>query len=140
MIDNTLKGKTVVRLKGGDPFIFGRGGEEAIALVNKEVDVEIIPGVSSVSAAPSYAGIPLTHRDHNSSFLVATGHEDPKKSKSNLPWRYMSEVGTLVFLMGLGNIKKEYEKTDGKREIAFYACCGNQPRHICKSKNDYRNN
>jgi len=110
LIDNTLKGKTVVRLKGGDPFIFGRGGEEAIALVNKGVDVEIIPGVSSVSAAPSYAGIPLTHRDHNSSFLVATGHEDPKKSKSNLPWRYMSEVGTLVFLMGLGNIKKNMKK------------------------------
>ena len=79
-------GKTVVRLKGGDPYIFGRGGEEAAGLHRDGVPFEVVPGISSIIAAPSYAGIPLTHRDHCSSFTVITGHEDPDKEESALDW------------------------------------------------------
>jgi len=100
------KGKTVARLKGGDPFIFGRGGEEAEALSKKGIPFEIVPGVTSASAVPAYAGIPLTHRDITSSFAVVTGHEDPSKEESNIPWDVLSDIGTVVFLMGVRNIGK----------------------------------
>jgi uroporphyrinogen III methyltransferase/synthase len=100
------KGKTVARLKGGDPFIFGRGGEEAEALSKKGIPFEIVPGVTSASAVPAYAGIPLTHRDIASSFAVVTGHEDPAKEESNIPWGVLSDIGTVVFLMGVRNIGK----------------------------------
>ena len=100
------KGKTVARLKGGDPFIFGRGGEEAEALSKKGIPFEIVPGVTSASAVPAYAGIPLTHRDITSSFAVVTGHEDPAKEESNIPWGVLSDIGTVVFLMGVRNIGK----------------------------------
>ena len=100
-------GKTVVRLKGGDPYIFGRGGEEAAGLHRDGVPFEVVPGISSIIAAPSYAGIPLTHRDHCSSFTVITGHEDPDKEESALDWeRIASEPGTKVFLMGVERIGK----------------------------------
>lgn len=101
-----MKGKTVARLKGGDPFIFGRGGEEAEALSKKGIPFEIVPGVTSASAVPAYAGIPLTHRDITSSFAVVTGHEDPAKEESNIPWGVLSDIGTVVFLMGVRNIGK----------------------------------
>lgn len=100
------KGKTVARLKGGDPFIFGRGGEEAEALSKKGIPFEIVPGVTSASAVPAYAGIPLTHRDITSSFAVVTGHENPTKEESNIPWDVLSKIGTVVFLMGVRNIGK----------------------------------
>ncbi len=101
-----VKGKIVARLKGGDPFIFGRGGEEAEALSKKGIPFEIVPGVTSASAVPAYAGIPLTHRDITSSFTVVTGHEDPSKEESNIPWDVLSNIGTVVFLMGVRNIGK----------------------------------
>ncbi|MBC8243348.1 MAG: uroporphyrinogen-III C-methyltransferase [Verrucomicrobia bacterium] len=100
-------GKTVVRLKGGDPYIFGRGGEEAAGLRRAGVPFEVVPGVSSIIAAPSYAGIPLTHREHCSSFTVITGHEDPGKEESALDWeRIAREPGTKVLLMGVERIGK----------------------------------
>ena len=100
-------GKTVVRLKGGDPYIFGRGGEEAAGLHRDGVPFEVVPGISSIIAAPRYAGIPLTHREHCSSFTVITGHEDPDKEESALDWeRIASEPGTKVFLMGVERIGK----------------------------------
>src|SRR6266496_4240376 len=85
MIAKAREGKCVVRLKGGDPYIFGRGGEEAEALAAAQVAFEVVPGVSSISAAPNYAGIPLTHRDHTSNFTVFTGHEADDKSFSPSP-------------------------------------------------------
>ena len=99
-------GKTVVRLHGGDPFVFGRGGEEALELVAAGVPFEVVPGVTSAVAGPAYAGIPVTHRGHNTSFAVVTGHEDPGKGVSTIAWdRLATGPGVLVFLMGLANLK-----------------------------------
>ena len=99
------KGLNVVRLKGGDPFIFGRGGEEALELVKAGISFEIIPGITSAIAVPAYAGIPLTHRDYTSTVAFITGHEDPGKIQSNIQWdKLATGVGTLVFLMGIGNL------------------------------------
>ena len=107
LTEKARAGKTVVRLKGGDPYIFGRGGEEAAGLHRDGVPFEVVPGISSIIAAPSYAGIPLTHRDHCSSFTVITGHEDPDKDESALDWeRIAREPGTKVFLMGVERIGK----------------------------------
>jgi uroporphyrinogen III methyltransferase/synthase len=101
IIARAREGKTVVRLKGGDPYIFGRGGEEAQALVAAGIPFEVVPGVSSVVAAPNYAGIPLTHRDHCSSFTVFTGHEDPANAKTELRYEQIAKIsGTKVVLMG----------------------------------------
>ncbi len=99
------KGKRVVRLKGGDPFIFGRGGEEAAALSKAKIDFEIVPGITSAIAGPAYAGIPVTHRDTNSLFSIITGHEDPLKENSHLDWKKIANPhATLVFLMGVGQM------------------------------------
>lgn len=98
-------GMMVVRLKGGDPFIFGRGGEEAQELLKGGVDFEIVPGITSAIAVPAYAGIPLTHRDHTATVAFVTGHEDPSKKKSNIAWdKLATGIGTIVFLMGIRNI------------------------------------
>jgi len=109
---NTLlaqKGKkknVVVRLKGGDPFIFGRGGEEAEHLIKYGIDFEIVPGVTSAISVPAYAGIPLTHRDYASTVAFITGHEDEKKEKSTIRWHELANgPDTLVFLMGIKNLK-----------------------------------
>ena len=99
-----LAGNTVARLKGGDPFIFGRGGEEAEVLVAQGVPFELIPGVTSAIAVPAYAGIPLTHRGLTSTVAFITGHEDPTKGKSDIDWQALVGIGTLVFLMGVKNI------------------------------------
>lgn len=97
-------GRTVLRLKGGDPFVFGRGGEEAEALADAGIPFEIVPGVSSAIAVPAYAGIPLTHRNFASSFAVVTGHE-ARKAQSSVDWaKLATAVDTLVILMGLGNL------------------------------------
>lgn len=97
-------GQEVLRLKGGDPFIFGRGGEEAEALAEAGIPFEIVPGVSSAVAVPAYAGIPLTHRKFASSFAVVTGHE-ARKTQSAVDWaKLATAVDTLVVLMGLGNL------------------------------------
>ena len=107
LIEKAKEGKKVVRLKGGDPYIFGRGGEEAIELQHEKVEFEVIPGISSIVAAPNYAGIPLTHREHCSSFTVITGHEDPEKKETAVDWaRLAQEPGTKVVLMGVERIGK----------------------------------
>lgn len=104
LIDYAGRGFQVVRLKGGDPFVFGRGGEEAEALAEAGIPFEIVPGVSSAIAVPAYAGIPLTHRGHASSFAVLTGHEASKK-ESAVNWEKLATaVDTLVILMGLRNL------------------------------------
>jgi uroporphyrinogen III methyltransferase/synthase len=105
IVAKAKEGKTVCRLKGGDPFVFGRGGEEAEALSAEGVPFEVVPGVSSSVAAPAYAGIPLTHRKYSSSFAVIPGYEDTTKEGSSIDWsRLATGVGTLVFLMAVKNI------------------------------------
>jgi len=98
--------KTVVRLKGGDPFIFGRGGEEAEALVTAGIPFEIVPGITSALAAAAYSGIPLTHRAHSSAVVFLTGHEDPNKADSPIRWEDYSQLGaTLCIYMGMKNLE-----------------------------------
>lgn len=105
LVENSKK--IVVRLKGGDPFVFGRGGEEALTLRENNIDFEIISGVTSAIAVPAYAGIPVTHRGVATSFAVVTGHEDPNKSESGINWEKISTaVDTLIFLMGVENLPK----------------------------------
>lgn len=111
LIKKAKEGKTVVRLKGGDPLIFGRGGDEAIELVKEGIEFEVVPGVTSAYSAPAYAGIPVTQRGMASSVAFITGHEDPAKGKSDIDWEKISTgVGTLVFLMGIHNLPKITEK------------------------------
>ncbi len=105
LINKAKQGLTVARLKGGDPFIFGRGGEEAELISDNNIPFEIIPGVTSAIAAPAYAGIPLTHREHSSSVSIITGHEDPTKKDSSIDWKsFAKSTSTLVFLMGVKNL------------------------------------
>ena len=107
IVSKAQQGLNVVRLKGGDPFIFGRGGEEAQELVKAGIPFEIIPGVTSAIAVPAYAGIPLTHRDYTSTVAFITGHEDPTKETSDIAWdKLATGAGTLVFLMGVGNLAR----------------------------------
>ncbi len=97
--------RTVVRIKGGDPFIFGRGAEEALYLRKKKINFEVVPGITSAIAVPAYAGIPLTQRSKNSTVGFITGHEDPTKSDSNIDWQALVKaLGMMVFLMGIGNL------------------------------------
>lgn len=105
LVERAQQGHIVVRLKGGDPFVFGRGGEEAEALAAAGVYFEVVPGVTAAVAAPAYAGIPVTHRTMASTVTFVTGHEDPDKSATSLEWpRLASSHGTLVFLMGMKNL------------------------------------
>ncbi|MGB6895656.1 MAG: uroporphyrinogen-III C-methyltransferase [Dehalococcoidia bacterium] len=105
LVARACEGKRVVRLKGGDPYVFGRGGEEAEALVAAGVPFEVVPGVTSAVAAPAYAGIPVTHRGLASSVAVVTGHEDAAKEESSIDWaRLATGVDTLVLLMGVANL------------------------------------
>jgi uroporphyrinogen III methyltransferase/synthase len=105
LISKAREGQRVVRLKGGDPFVLGRGGEEAEVLAANDISFEVVPGVSSAYAVPAYAGIPVTHRRLASSFTVVTGHEDPEKDESSIDWRTISTGSdTLVFLMGMDNL------------------------------------
>ena len=102
LVRHARRGRRVVRLKGGDPFVFGRGGEEAEALARARIPFEVVPGVTSAIAAPAYAGIPLTHRGVASSFAVVTGHECASESQGRVDWaRLATAVDTLVVLMGL---------------------------------------
>jgi len=101
-----LEHENVVRLKGGDPFVFGRGGEEGLFLYEKGISFEIIPGISSAISVPAYAGIPVTHRGVAVSFRVVTGHESPDKEVSQIPWKSLKNDDTLVFLMGLHHLEK----------------------------------
>jgi uroporphyrinogen III methyltransferase/synthase len=107
LVRKARKGGVVARLKGGDPFIFGRGGEEAEALVKAGVPFEVVPGISSGYAAPAYAGIPVTHRDFTSGVAFITGHEDPAKTETALDWsKIATGLGTLVFFMGVKNLSE----------------------------------
>jgi uroporphyrin-III C-methyltransferase len=108
LVKYAKKGKKVVRLKGGDPYVFGRGGEEAEELVAHGIDVEIVPGISSAVAVPAYAGIPVTHRKYASTFTVITGHE---ASGNELKWDVLAQLdGTLVILMGVGMLAENVAK------------------------------
>ena len=100
------EGLIVARLKGGDPFIFGRGGEEAQVLAEEGIEFEVIPGITSAISVPAYAGIPLTHRKYSSSVTFVTGHEDPLKTDSFVSWKSVAGSGTVVILMGIGNLEK----------------------------------
>ncbi len=105
LVEKAKEGKIVCRLKGGDPFVFGRGGEEAEVLAREGIPFEIIPGISSAIAVPAYAGIPLTHRDLSSLFTVITGNEDITKHETRINWKALAELdGTLVFLMAVRNL------------------------------------
>ena len=107
LVSYARQGKTVVRLKGGDPFVFGRGGEEAAELMTHGVDVEVVPGISSAVAVPAYAGIPVTHRDYASSVTIITGHE---AAGNRLQWDVLAQLdGTLVVLMGVGTLAENVE-------------------------------
>lgn len=101
----SLKHKNVVRLKGGDPFVFGRGGEEALYLKERGIKFEIIPGVTSAISVPAYAGIPITHRGITPSFRVVTGHRKSSDNIADINWSTFIENETIVFLMGLHNIE-----------------------------------
>lgn len=107
LIAAAREGKTVVRLKGGDPFIFGRGSEEAVALSEAGIPFEVVPGITAATGAAVYSGISLTHRDHASAVALITGHEDPSKPESALPYEQLGQFpGTLVFYMGLHRIEQ----------------------------------
>ncbi len=119
---NALKYENVVRLKGGDPFVFGRGGEEAAYLQERGVGFEVIPGITSAISAPAYAGIPVTHRGVAVSFRVVTGHESPNKETSQIPWDNFKTDDTIVFLMGLHNLPKISKKLMEIGKPADYPC------------------
>ena len=107
MVERARAGQSVVRLKGGDPFVFGRGGEEAEALAAAGVEFEVVPGVTAGVAAPAYAGIPVTHRDDASAVAFVTGHEDPAKEDAALDWEALARFpGTLVLYMGVRNLER----------------------------------
>ena len=106
LIRNTREGKVVVRLKGGDPFLFGRGAEEAQELRKAGIQFEIVPGITSALAVPAYAGIPPTHRKYSSSLAIVTGHEDQNKLKSRVKWEKLAtSVDTIIVLMGIKNLE-----------------------------------
>lgn len=119
---NALKYEKIVRLKGGDPFVFGRGGEEALYLRERGIKFDIIPGITSAISAPAYAGIPVTHRGVSVSFRVVTGHESPLKKSSQIPWETFKTDDTIVFLMGLHNLPKICKKLIEIGKSSSYPC------------------
>ncbi|MFD2169803.1 uroporphyrinogen-III C-methyltransferase [Tumebacillus lipolyticus] len=105
LVEKAQAGKVVTRLKGGDPFVFGRGGEEALELSRHKIPFEVVPGITAGIAAPAYAGIPVTHRFVSSSFAVVTGHECPTKEQSSLRWdKLATAVDTIAFYLGVKNL------------------------------------
>ena len=111
LVQEALSGHNVVRLKGGDPFIFGRGGEECLALHEQGIEYEVVPGVSAFSAVPAYAGIPLTFRDLSAAFLAVTGHEHESKEEPDVDWAAVARIkGTLVIFMGVLTIREIFSK------------------------------
>lgn len=111
LVQKAKEGKTVVRLKGGDPYVFGRGGEEAEVLVAEGIEFEVVPGITSAIAVPAYAGIPVTHRESTSMVTFITGHEDPTKPESGLDWEVLAKFGgTIVILMGVKMLGRNAEE------------------------------
>ena len=104
LIKQAKKQEVVVRLKGGDPFVFGRGGEELLALLKEGIHVELVPGVTSAIGVPTTVGLPVTHRGVATSFTVVTGHEDPTKKEKQVKWNYKAD--TIVILMGVGHLEE----------------------------------
>ena len=105
IVKKALEDKIVTRLKGGDPYVFGRGGEEALVIRENHIPFEVVPGITAAIATPNYAGIPVTHRDCTSTFGLITGHEDPTKDESSIDWAKISTgIGTLTFYMGIKNL------------------------------------
>ncbi|PYK48237.1 MAG: uroporphyrinogen-III C-methyltransferase, partial [Verrucomicrobia bacterium] len=121
LIEKAREGKQVVRLKGGDPFVFGRGAEEAQAIADAGIPFEVVPGITSAIAGPAYAGIPMTHRAHNSHVTFFTGHEDPAKAESAIDYAALAKLGgTQVMLMGverLGSITSEMLKQGVRSDL-----------------------
>ncbi len=105
LVEKAQEGQVVLRLKGGDPFVFGRGAEEAAVLHEAKIDFEIVPGITAGIAAPAYAGIPVTHRDHAASFAIVTGHGRAEKGQDFLNWEALSQIDTVAFYMSVGNIE-----------------------------------
>ena len=120
IIDNANNFNNVIRLKGGDPFVFGRGGEEILELIKHNIDFNIIPGVTSAIGAPTSLGLPVTHRAVATSFTIVTGHEDPTKKEKQVKWDYTAD--TLIILMGIGNIKANTEEIMKHRSPDTPAC------------------
>lgn len=112
--------EVIVRLKGGDPFVFGRGGEEILDLIKEDISFEIIPGVTSAIGAPTSMGLPVTHRAVATSFTVVTGHEDPTKDKKQVKWDYTAD--TIIVLMGIGKIKENTSDMMKYRDPKTPAC------------------
>jgi len=111
LVKRAKEGKIVVRLKGGDPYLFGRGGEEAQTLAAEGIKIEIVPGITSAIAVPAYAGIPVTHRDYASMVTFITGHEDPEKEETALDWELLARFqGTLVILMGVSMLERNVKE------------------------------
>ena len=120
IVDNAKKYENVIRLKGGDPFVFGRGGEEILELINNQIDFNVIPGVTSAIGAPTSLNLPVTHRAVATSFTVVTGHEDPTKKDKQVHWDYAAD--TLIILMGIGNIKSNTDEIMKYRDPETSAC------------------
>ncbi|MCC7549980.1 MAG: uroporphyrinogen-III C-methyltransferase [Methanobacterium sp.] len=108
LIQQGKKHDRVVRLKGGDPFVFGRGGEEMLALLEEKIPVELVPGVTSAIGVPTTVGLPVTHRGVATSFTVVTGHEDPTKTQKQVKWNYNAD--TLIILMGVGHLEENIQE------------------------------
>ena len=120
LIDEAKAHEEVVRLKGGDPFVFGRGGEEVLALQEEGISVDMIPGVTSAIGVPTTVGLPVTHRGVATSFTVVTGHEDPTKKEKQVKWDYTAD--TVVVLMGIGQINENTQEMMKYRDPETPVC------------------
>ncbi len=120
LLNEAKNNDVVVRLKGGDPFVFGRGGEEVLTLKQENIDIETIPGVTSSIGVPTTVGLPVTHRGVATSFTVVTGHEDPTKTEKQVKWDYTAD--TIIVLMGIGQIKENTEEMMKYRDPKTPAC------------------
>lgn len=140
LVKKAKAGKIVVRLKCGDPFLFGRGAEEAMVLASHKIPFEVIPGITSAIAVPAYAGIPLTHREYTSSVGIFTGHEDVTKNTSCLDWEKIATgLGTIVFLMGVRNISEIASRLIASGRAKNSPCCIIQQGTLPQQRSVYAN-